>query len=196
MVEGIKIWIRNIAIFLIFSSLIEIIVPQKKYKKYINLVLSLIFILIVLEPIIKFQNIDVNINKILSENEGEIVANNYELGVAKEKQNELVTQNYIKQLKSQIEVLMNEGGFYIQQIDIEIFENIEEQDYGQIKQINLEISKEKNIDDKIVIKNIIIEEDIKDKADIENTEDEKKIVEQISSYYDITNTQVFVKMVK
>lgn len=196
MVEGIKNWIHSIAIFLVFSSLIEIIVPEKKYKKYINLILSLIFILIVLDPIIKFQNIELDINKIISENENEINTNDYEVGLVKEKQKELVIQNYKNQLKDQVEGLINNKGFHIEQMDIEIYENKEKKNYGKIKELNLEVSREKNTDNEIVIKNIIVERDINDKRDTRRTDDEIKIVAHISNYYDIPYTSVFVKIVK
>ena len=44
-------YIRNIAIFLIFSSFITIISPGKKYEPYINLVLGIILIFIIITPI-------------------------------------------------------------------------------------------------------------------------------------------------
>ena len=44
-------YIRNIAVFLIFSSFITIISPGKKYEPYVNLVLGIILIFLVTIPL-------------------------------------------------------------------------------------------------------------------------------------------------
>jgi len=44
-------YIRNIAVFLIFSSFIAIISPGKKYEPYINLVLGIILIFLITIPL-------------------------------------------------------------------------------------------------------------------------------------------------
>jgi hypothetical protein len=44
-------YIRNLAVFLIFSSFIAIIIPGKKYEKYINLVLGIILIFMITAPL-------------------------------------------------------------------------------------------------------------------------------------------------
>lgn len=44
-------YIRNIAVFLIFSSFITIIVPSKKYEQYINLILGTILVFLIASPL-------------------------------------------------------------------------------------------------------------------------------------------------
>ena len=44
-------YIRNLAVFLIFSSFITIIIPNKKYEQYINLVLGIILIFVITAPL-------------------------------------------------------------------------------------------------------------------------------------------------
>ena len=44
-------YIRNLAVFLIFSSFITIITPNKKYENYINLTLGIILIFLIIAPL-------------------------------------------------------------------------------------------------------------------------------------------------
>jgi len=47
---------QNIALYLILTSFVSIITPQKKFKQYIDLCLGVIFIFIVLSPLTGFIN--------------------------------------------------------------------------------------------------------------------------------------------
>ena len=49
-------YIQTIAIFLIFSSIVSMLLPNKKYESYVKLTMGIIFIFIVLSPIARFIN--------------------------------------------------------------------------------------------------------------------------------------------
>ena len=49
-------YVRNIAFYLIFMSLAGVILPEGKYKKYINVILGLVLIVILLSPFYRFLN--------------------------------------------------------------------------------------------------------------------------------------------
>ncbi len=51
-------YFRNIIIFLIFMNFVEIILPNKKYKNYMDFVLGLILISMVISPIVKILKLD------------------------------------------------------------------------------------------------------------------------------------------
>ncbi len=55
-------YFRNIIIFLIFMNFIEIILPNKKYKNYMDFVLGLVLISIIVTPIVNLMNIKPNIS--------------------------------------------------------------------------------------------------------------------------------------
>ncbi len=56
--DAIVTYFRNIIIFLIFINFVEIILPSKKYKNYMDFVLGLILISIVVSPIVKILKLD------------------------------------------------------------------------------------------------------------------------------------------
>ncbi len=56
--DAIVTYFRNIIIFLIFINFVEIILPNKKYKNYMDFVLGLILISIVISPIVKLLKLD------------------------------------------------------------------------------------------------------------------------------------------
>ncbi|MFD1850592.1 stage III sporulation protein AF [Oceanobacillus bengalensis] len=52
-------WVTQIILFIILATIIDLLIPQTAMKKYINLVVGLILILILLNPIFHVLNIDI-----------------------------------------------------------------------------------------------------------------------------------------
>ncbi|MDR1538651.1 MAG: stage III sporulation protein AF [Clostridiales bacterium] len=50
-------WLRNLSYFLIFFAFAGIILPSEKYKKYINLCMGIVLIVIMMEPIARLFSI-------------------------------------------------------------------------------------------------------------------------------------------
>ncbi len=51
-------YIRNIILFLIFMSFIQVILPTNKYRSYINLVFGIMLVFIMIQPLsTMFENI-------------------------------------------------------------------------------------------------------------------------------------------
>lgn len=51
--EMIKEYIRNIAVYIILTGFISIILPDNTYRKYISLIIGVIFVAMVIEPLKK-----------------------------------------------------------------------------------------------------------------------------------------------
>ncbi len=61
MLEGIKAYIKIIAIFMIFISFAEILFPDSSLKKFINVFMGLLLMVVVLNSVNKLLNYDSNI---------------------------------------------------------------------------------------------------------------------------------------
>ena len=61
MLEGIKAYIKIIAIFMIFISFAEILFPDSSLKKFINVFMGLLLMAVVLNSVSEFLNYDSNI---------------------------------------------------------------------------------------------------------------------------------------
>lgn len=70
--EEIKEIIKEIAIFLILINIISTVIPEDRYKKYIQIISGLVIILIIFNPLNKYLNENILYNsfeKIYKENE-------------------------------------------------------------------------------------------------------------------------------
>ncbi len=59
-------YIKNICVFMLVTTLILNIFPDRQYKKYIKLFVGLLLMALIFNPIVKLKKIKVNINKIIS----------------------------------------------------------------------------------------------------------------------------------
>ena len=51
-------WIQNVVLFLLFMSMINQIIPDEKYRKYVRLTMGLILILVLLGPLSRLMKAD------------------------------------------------------------------------------------------------------------------------------------------
>ena len=135
-------YIRNLAMFLIFSSFISIISPGKKYEQYINLVLGIILIFILTAPLAGVVNA-------LSNSSGDIFADinlaydraalARQISYADAANQDLILSIYKEGLTEQTRRLVeNHGEFYLEEafFEIDVDEN-----FGDILSIHLILSE-------------------------------------------------------
>ena len=99
-------YVRNIAVFIIFSAFVEIIVPNEKYRGYIKSIFGFFIIIIILTPIFNifgggeavFDYVGNEFNKTIMEKEGDF----YD-----EKQKEIIRENFVKNLEEQSKKILD-----------------------------------------------------------------------------------------
>ncbi|MFR1708127.1 MAG: stage III sporulation protein AF [Clostridium sp.] len=67
MIEALGEWIITICVAIFFTTAVQMILPDNSLKKYCNFVLGLIVFVVILGPIVKIFNEDLQINKIIEE---------------------------------------------------------------------------------------------------------------------------------
>ena len=117
-------YIRNVIIFLIFSSFIQIIFPNNKYKSYIRLVLGLVLISIMLTPIKKiyFNLQNYSFKKSYIQNYYKNNAKNEKQ--FKEVQDKMILKLFNDNIKTQISQLVGEN-YTIYDVDVKLIQNFE-----------------------------------------------------------------------
>ena len=139
-------YIRNLAVFLIFASFINIINPGKKFERYINLVLGIILIFVLTAPLAGVINA-------LANSSGDIFADtmlNYDkAALAKHIENadgagqELILQMYKDGLTQQAKRLVeNHGSFSLSHADFEI--DTGQKNFGEILSMRLTLQSADN----------------------------------------------------
>ena len=67
MIEALGEWIITICVAIFFTTAVQMILPDNSLKKYCNFVLGLIVFVVILSPIVKIFNKDLQMNKIINE---------------------------------------------------------------------------------------------------------------------------------
>lgn len=141
-------WITQIIVFLLLVMIIEMLIPQTNMKKYIHTVLSLLFLLLFLQPLFQFLNLDVK-----QATEDAIVQ-------FEDSMDEKVLEKEIDLKKKEIQA--SQDAYVVKELTVQMEKQVEEElnnTYG------------------LTIVDISFEFDPEDKHDMEKLEEVKVIVE-------------------
>ena len=143
MIVWISNWAGGIVVSVILATIIEMILPNGKNKKYIKTVIGLFVLFSIIGPVIsKFSGVsmgefNLEMNIPASANSKEISSNNDEL-------NKLYRTNLEKDIKEKLE----RKGYEVVITALSI-KQIEGENYGKINQISLQV-KDKKVDERIL----------------------------------------------
>lgn len=206
MIEAIKGWIINIVIVIILLSFLEILMPDSKMKKYINLILGFIVMLVILGPIIEVLNSTDNlqddvfiISSELNKKEYSFVSSNIEnkqMNQLKALYKDRIRQDIAYRVESKYNVKVGK-------VNIEIEEDNQERN-GGIKSLELYVlsSEELRNEDTIPIVKIDVSDNEKDNIEKNtnksldkdiNIDLSRRIKEDISNIYNLNETSIEIR---
>ena len=157
MVKIINSWAQKIIIVVIICTVIEMILPEGKNKKYIKTVIGIYVVFTIISPIISYLNtgksldleqyLDLNNNNETIEVSSNIDTNKY------------IEEVYKEKLKTDIETKLNSINYEAKNINIEI-ETEDEATYGTILKVELNVSKQEEVieNNNIKVEKIVIGE--------------------------------------
>ncbi len=206
MIEAIKGWIINIVIVIILLSFLEILMPDSKMKKYINLILGFIVMLVILGPIIEVLNSTDNlqddvfiISSELNKKEYSFVSSNIE-----NKQMNQLKALYKDRIRKDIAYRVeSKYNVKVGKVNIEIEEDNQERN-GGIKSLELYVlsSEELRNEDTIPIVKIDVSDNEKDNIEKNtnksldkdiNIDLSRRIKEDISNIYNLNETSIEIR---
>lgn len=134
MISFINSYVKGIVVAVIISTIIEMILPEGKIKKYVKTVIGAYIVFIIISPIItKITGKEISLSYKLPEANTKAI-NTIDTNV-------YIESTYINTIKQDIIKNIEAKGYTVQNINIEI-EN-QEENYGKINKIDLKISKQK-----------------------------------------------------
>ncbi len=140
MIKFINSWAQGIILAVIIATIIEIIIPEGKNKKYVKTVIGLYILFTIIYPLItKISNNKLNFDSIIAKTSKEVsmydskVANSIET-------NTYIENTYKNNLKEKIKGEIEEKGYTVLDFNIYI-ETQNEETYGQINSIVLKLQK-------------------------------------------------------
>lgn len=198
-------YIKNIAVCIIFSAFIQMLLPNNNFRKYIDLVLGFIIIIIVLNPIVKvFSNdygIDYEVFSMDSRIKNAKIIKQKE--VYSEGQKEVILDAYKAQIHEQIKNLIAQNiGMQIKSIDLEVDEDYDSSHFASIKKLSIYVENdEQTIQDsqEVIYIEKIKKVSIQPEAEQNNkpvmdrdTQLEKKIETLISDFYKLDKDNIYI----
>jgi len=171
-------WINGIIIAIIINTIVELIIPEGKNKKYIRTVMGIYVSFVIISPIItKIKNVDINLIDLIKEYTVQDYAIQTSIDV-----NKYVEDTYTAKIKEDIENKLMQKDYTVISSEV-IIEQKNENTYGEILGIRLNLKKAKNNKVKTVKKVNINSDEIKEEK-IEISEAEKdKLKEYLESVY-------------
>ncbi|MBZ2173747.1 stage III sporulation protein AF [Schnuerera sp. xch1] len=199
-VEFLRNWVKDIAIIFVLVSIIEIVVPNNNLKKYVNMVIGFLIIIAIISPFVNLINENYSFDKEVFKEivNGIEVQNDSNLNLTS-MQEKQIKDVYMEKVKEDIKNEISESSDYeVKNIYISIYED--EENYGNIKEIELILEddiKEKEQQDTI---NVIKIEEIKmrstqlDTMELEEFEEDEEVKNIISEKYNVSkeNIRVFL----
>lgn len=175
--------VKNLAIYLIFATVVKNFIGNTSYAKYAEFFMGLIMILILIGPVGKLLKMDGNLENFIQFNQisFDIKEAKNELFEGEEIVDEAVLENAKIKLKEQIETLAKKEGICVLQCDITLSKK--EESFGQITKLELWLSYNEK---KITIQKISLR---KQKNEKEKFSD---FVEQLEQIYGIREDAIFI----
>ncbi|MDO5293102.1 MAG: stage III sporulation protein AF [bacterium] len=205
--------VKNIIIFMLLITVLSNLLGQSSYKKYINIFVGLVLIIIVVTPILKLINSNQKVDQYFNKNLYKLNASDMteQLNGADDSYKKIVLKEYKETIKNQIEDELKSHNLSLKQVDIVINEDIEAEECGQVESLNLtaqkieENSKENDLEisdvDKVVIDKVNInnsetasEETDTGVVDKYDTVEELTVKEELSALYGISEDYIKVKI--
>lgn len=156
MIEFLSSWAKGLGLAIVVVSILEMILPNNKTKKYIRMVMGVYILFTIISPFIKNkQTIDVSNFEIEK-------YNNYTSSSGKTTQTSMdkrIEELYIDKLEKDISKKVKEQGYDILNCDVEAKLNDSEED-SKISKIKLQVKKNESnkINDELTLENKVVEE--------------------------------------
>ena len=196
MINGISKWAGSIVIAVMIVTILEMLLPNNKSKKYIKTIMGVYILFTIISPIVKAvsgKNIDVS--NLIETQSTSITSNTISLQT-----NNSIENVYISNIKRDISAKLKQKGYEVNDITLKTEKN-EGKDYGRIYEINISIKgkSEKNQSSipkiEISIGNTGLTKELSNENSI--TESEKKSIrEYLSITYDVNVENITIKEVK
>ncbi|MGN0159364.1 MAG: stage III sporulation protein AF [Brotaphodocola sp.] len=142
--EKLYVWIRSLVCYFLFLSVLDQLLPNRKYAAYIRLFGGMILILLVFTPLTGGLHIEERIaryyEKFVFQNQASDLKEEI-LGVEQKHLSEMIDQ-YEKAIAYDVEKMAEDEGLTVQSCEVEICRDDHQEQFGQVKKIGLQICEQ------------------------------------------------------
>lgn len=196
MVSIINSWAQGIILAIIIATIIEILLPECNNKKYVKTVIDIYIMFVMISPFISSNKI--NINTIIQDTSSEIEA--YKTEDLTLETNKYIKETYVSKIEQDVKDKVKDMNYNVISLKLDI-ETTREENYGEIKSMNIKVSKikdeEQNIENNTVQKidnveiNISKENVVEEENELANNEIEE-FKEILSNEYGVQKDKIYI----
>lgn len=190
MVDFLNTWTQRIIVVVIICTIIEMILPEGKNKKYIKTVAGIYVVFTIIGPIISKINTkqSLNLEKFLKTKEQNVIETSVNLD-----NNKYIEEVYKEKIGADIKNKIEALGYQAKLINLEI-ETKDEKTYGSILELNISLGpKEEKEDNRIKIDPVVIgKETVKEETKI-SPEEIEKIKKYLGEIYYLDKEKIIIK---
>ena len=175
MIEFISSWAKSLGLAIVIVSILEMLLPNNKNKKYIRMVMGIYILFNIVSPFINNKDIfnieDIDIEKYALEQETSSQLQSEE--VDQTSMNKRIEELYIEELEKDITKKIEEQGYEVESCTVKATIS-DEEDKSGIEEIRLRVKKNENNPNNEVNENSNIQDEESSNGNLEN-----KIVTEI-----------------
>lgn len=137
-------WIRNLTGFFLFMSVIDNLLPNKKYGKYVRLFSGMVLILLVLQPLTGSLRLEDKIAHYYESFVFRYQADDLQteiLGIEKQRLSQMIEQ-YEHAVEQDVGQMAVDMGFTVRQCNVSIDANEGTERFGMVTEVKLQLSSE------------------------------------------------------
>ena len=182
-------WLREIVLLFIIISMIDIIMPKGKMKRYVNFIIGILIIFTIISPITKLKNISLNLDREVSK----FTNSSIPVSSMAEIQEEQIKGIYMSNLKNELKDMV-EKSFDYKVKDLKIHVIPDKEQIFIVDSIDLILSSENARENKskIKIEKIEVGEEI---TEVANIKQDKNLQIAISNYIQIDQDKVNISII-
>jgi stage III sporulation protein AF len=144
--EFLKSWITNITVVVIFTMLLDILVPNNDMKRFVKVIMGLLIVLVIIKPFLMIENVGYQFESTMTQTAAHIEDSSQNsisnIGIS---QNNTALNIYKQKLSDKvIEIVKSRKGFENRDVraNVEIENDINKKEFGSITAIQVFVEKD------------------------------------------------------
>ena len=148
--EGIYEWIKHLVCYLIFTTMIGHMIPDKKYEKYLRLFTGMVFLLLLISPLADLWGLEYQVTEAFARLtfQNEATTLKREIEAVDEKRFQIVLEKYEEVIKAEIGQIAADLGMVCQQVKVRLESDDTIDTFGRIRQIEILLLNGENAGEK------------------------------------------------
>lgn len=139
--KGVLNWAGNILFFLVFLTVLENLLPNKKYGRYIRLFTGLVLILLIVQPVAKGLNLEerlaLSFEAITFQQQADDLSREI-MGIEQQRLQQIMG-SYEEAVEADLNAMTEEMGYVSKGTHVVIEKNVDSEAYGSVVRIEMEV---------------------------------------------------------